>query len=174
MENALKEIKVTPEVVVEERPTATKKYAGKAWLRLYRVNQDLVQRGKIKMIINVESSGRIVLVESMTGNELGSGYLFDEYTHMAKEESWSAAVYANKVITEYLMDDGKIRISLFFQHFDGAPNTLKIGQMVPREAISHFDTNIGIGSSRTEQVSSVKDWINDSKEEAKLKKINGE
>lgn len=175
MNNALKEIHTTATVVKsDERPTATQKYAGKAWLRLYRVNQDLVQRGKIKLIINIDSDGRMALIESLTGNEVGSGYLFDEYKHLVKEESWSAAVFANKIITEYLTDDGKIRVSLYFQHFQDSPNTLKVSQMVPREAIAHFDTNIGLGESRTEQVSSVKNWLNESKKEAKLNKIHGE
>lgn len=169
MENAIEVLKTPVNTTIY--PAATKKFGGKAWLRLYRINKDLVNRGRIKLIVKLDTKGGVEVIESLSNNSVGRGNLFPEVAPPVKEEVWSAVVFTDSIITEYMSDEGSIPMSMFFQYYDEIPNSLKIAQMVPREAIPHFDTRIGHGSSRTEQVNDVKNWINQEKSDSKLRQI---
>lgn len=138
----------------------TEQTVGKAWLRLYRIDPTLTKKRKLKVIFKIDTTGKITISESLSHATLGRGDLFDEYTPPKEEMTWAGVIFIDSIITEFLSQEGAIKLALLFQTFDDESSKMKITQMIPKAEVPKHNTQIGHGSCRTDKITNVIDWIN--------------
>lgn len=144
-----------------------KKYiTGSAYLKLYRINKEFVERGRIKVFITITPNGEIEVKQSLGDRTvLGKGIIKGD-SFPDKVEEWNSLVFMKSIIPDFISESGDIKAWFSFRYYnDGKEPTLMISQTIPSERREEFPkTNIGIGNCRTKQVKDLVDWIIDMKD----------
>ncbi len=141
-------------------------FNGKIKLSMYRVDEEYILDGKIKVFFDIKEGGAISAALSLNSSvPLGEGEVFQEHAEGVEASKWSAYITLSKLDERFIGNSGDMVVFLGFRFYEDHPATLKINQIIPRDHLEDgMDTNIGWGSSRNEKVSRFKDLIVQSKQ----------
>lgn len=150
----------------QTKRTPTKTFASNLFLRLYRIEKDYLLDDKIKLFMSLNKDGSIQINQSLgKRNLLGEGKVFEGDELPDSDTKWTAVLYPKNIHTEFVTDEGCIKVWVSFRYFEKSEPSVLITQSIPLDLLDEYpETFLGLGSSRTNTVTEVKDWINDLKE----------
>ncbi len=166
-------MKVVEEEVVEDS-TDEKQYkdrkvinklSGRLKIPLYRITEEYVKDGKVKVFIKLDATGRMVATLSLNSTvPLGNGHLYPEYKGVTSE--WAAILFFDSIHLDYIDDSGNMMAYVTFWWYENSSPEMRIGQVVPKEYLDEIKgkSKIGYGSCRNNQVDVVKSLILKAKE----------
>ena len=150
------------------------KVAGLAQFKVYKIDPNHINdRGQVKIFIKLFMDRRFTIHLSEDSTVLlAEGTLYDDDPTPLCNSQWTAKLRMKDVISEYISGTGQFKVRIVFSWFDGEQEPkAHISQCVPKRALAKYrnKTLIAVANCRTHKVHSMKQGIDNYKEDVSVK-----